>query len=240
MAAVTAGIAAAGALASAYGAQQAGKNASRAMSAQQSAQQADLDFRREQYNRYMGLYGPTEAKLAQEAQSSQPLDYEQNYAATKQNYSDALRNIGTSMGMRGIAGSGLDVGAQRGAALGQAGALSQTYAQGLINRRNLGLGLTGRGQIQQGAQNLMGGYQNMSGLYGGQANLYNQAAQQGWQGFNQGLGNLGYSLGQFGTTQQPTVAAQTYYQPQTMQPLPPRTDNYQGLNLTPQAVPSLD
>jgi len=197
----------------------AGKNsraAGRALDSQERMHQADLAFRQQQYNRYLGLYGPTEEKLAGEARSSQPLDYEQNYAAIKQNYGDALRGINSSMGMRGIAGSGLDVGAMRGAALGQASGLSQAYAQGLTTRRNLGLTLTGRNQIGQSARDLMGGYQNMAGLYGGQANMYNQAAAQGWQGFGQGLGNLGYSLQ---NQNKPNWSPLAYYFNQRQQPV---------------------
>ena len=194
MAAVTAGLAAAGTLASMYGASQAGKAQQQAMSAQERQAQADLAFRQGMYNRYLGMYGPVEQRLADEAQSTQPLDYEQNYAAIKQNYGDALRNISSSMAMRGIAGSGLDVGAMRGAALGQAGALSGAYAQGLANRRNLGMALTGRGQIQQAGGAYMGGMQNLANLYGQQAGMYGQAAAQGWQNFGTNLGNLGYAL----------------------------------------------
>lgn len=194
MAAVTAGIAAAGALASAYGAQQSAKAQGQAMSAQERQAQADLAFRQGMYNRYLGLYGPIEQQLATEAQSTQPLDYEQNQAQIKEQYANALRNIGTNMGMRGIAGSGLDVGAMRGAALGQAGALSGAYAQGLINRRNLGLGLTGRNQIMQAGSQVPGGFQGLSNMYGGWAGMYGQAAQQGWQNAGMGLGNLAYGL----------------------------------------------
>ena len=208
MAAVTAGIAAAGALASAYGAQQSAKAQGQAMSAQERQAQADLAFRQGMYNRYLGLYGPIEQQLATEAQSTQPLDYEQNQAQIKEQYANALRNIGTNMGMRGIAGSGLDVGAMRGAALGQAGALSGAYAQGLINRRNLGLGLTVRNQIMQAGAQVPGGFQGLSNMYGGWAGMYGQAAQQGWQNAGMGLGNLAYALqGINQPRQQPAMAA---------------------------------
>lgn len=184
-----AGIGTAGSL---YGASKSSKAAGKAMSQQEAMQRQDLDFRRQQYDRYLGLFGPTEERLAAEAQSSMPLDYEQNYAQIKQQYADALRGIqrGSAMGLP----TGLQVGAGRQAAFGQANALSGAWGQGLINRRNLGLNLTGRGQIERAAGSLSGGMQNMANLYGGQAGMYNQAAQQGWQGFGQGLGNLAYSL----------------------------------------------
>lgn len=199
---------AAGALsagASAYGASQSGKAAGRATDAQKQAAMQDLAFRQEQYNRYLGLMGPIEERLAREAQSTQPLDYEQNTAAIRQNYANALRNISSSMGLRGMAGSGLDVGAMRGAAFTQAGDLSGAYAQGLQNRRKLGLDLTGRGQIGQAAQGVQGGLQGMANYYGQQAGMYNQAASQGWQNFGQGLTGLANMYGQM---QQPTPQAQ--------------------------------
>lgn len=215
-----AGAAVVGTGASLYGAGKSSKAGSKAMSQQQQMAQADLDFRKQMYDRYMGLYGPVEERLGAEARSTQPLDYERNYAAIKQNYGDALRNISSSMAMRGMAGSGLDVGAMRGAALGQAGALSGAYGQGLINRRNLGMQLTGRGQIQQAGGAYMGGMQNLSNLYGQQAGMYNQAAAQGWQGFGQNLGNLGYALqGMNQPYQAPMVTTNAYMPQETMQPI---------------------
>lgn len=181
-----------GAVGSMVGAGKSSGAASKAQAQQEAMQRADLDFRRQQYDRYLGLFGPTEERLAAEARSTMPLDYEQNYAQIKQQYADALRGIqrGSAMGLP----TGLQVGAGRQAAFGQANALSGAWGQGLINRRNLGLDLTGRGQTERAAGALSGGMQNMANLYGSQAALYNQAAQQGWQGFGQGLGNLAYSL----------------------------------------------
>lgn len=186
------GAAAVGTAGSLYGANKNSKAQSSAMAQQQQMAQQDLAFRQGMYNRYLGLYGPIEQQLSAQAQSSQPLNYEQNQAQIKQQYGNALRNISTNMGMRGIAGSGLDVGAMRGAALGQAGDLSNAYAQGLINRQNLGMGLTGRNQIMQAGSQVPGGFQGLSNMYGNWSNMYGQAAQQGWQGVGQGLGNMGY------------------------------------------------
>lgn len=197
-----------GAVGSLMGASKASKAQQSAMDQQQQMAQQDLAFRQGVYNRYLGLYGPIEQQLAAEAQSTQPLDYEQNQAQIKEQYANALRNIGTNMGIRGIAGSGLDVGAMRGAALGQAGALSGAYAQGLINRRNLGLGLTGRNQIMQAGSQVPGGFQGLSNMYGGWSGMYGQAAQQGWQNAGMGLGNLAYALqGINQPRQQPAIAA---------------------------------
>lgn len=177
-----------------YGASKNAKAQSKAMGQQERMAQQDLDFRRGMYNRYLGLYGPVEEQLAKEAQSSQPLDYEQNQAQIKQQYANALRNIGTNMGMRGIAGSGLDIGAMRGAALGQAGELSGAYAQGLMNRRNLGLGLTSRNQIMQSGMNTGAGFQNMSNMYGNRSDQYGRASAAGWNNLGTSLGELGAGL----------------------------------------------
>lgn len=207
MAAVTAGVAAAGVLASAYAANQASRQAGRATDAQREAAMNDLAFRQQQYNRYLGLMGPIEDKLAEEAKSTEPLDYGRNAAQIKRSYADALRNISTSAGMRGIAGGGLDRGAMRGAAFQQAGDLSGAYSKGLTDRRNLGLTLTGRGQIGQAAQGVQGGMQNLSNFYGGQAGLYNQAAGQGWQDFGQGLQSLAQMYGQYNAPATTTTSA---------------------------------
>ena len=192
-AAITA--AAIGTVASGYTASQSAKAAGKASSAQETAAAEDLAFRREQYNRYLGLMGPIEEKLAAEAKSAEPLDYERNAAQVKQNYANAQRGITSAMGLRGMAGSGLDEAAIRGAAYGQAGDLSNAWAQGLTNRRNLGLTLTGRGQIERAAQGVGQGLQGMANLYGNQANQYNQAAQAGWANFGKGLSGLAGAFG---------------------------------------------
>ena len=199
-------VAAIGAAAGIYGASQNAKAASKATSAQESAQAADLAFRREQYERYLGLMGPIEEKLAAEAKSTQPLDYERNAAQVKSNYAAAQRGITSQMGLRGMAGSGLDEAAIRGAAYGQASDLSNAWAQGLVNRRNLGLTLTGRGQIGQAAQGVQGGLQGMANMYGNHASQYNAAAQQGWANFGQGLQGIAYGLGRMGKQNQPELA----------------------------------
>lgn len=194
-----------GAAASAYGASQSSRAAGRAADQQKEMAMADLAFRQQQYDRYLGLFGPIEEQLAAEAKSTQPLDYDQNAAAIRQNYAQSLRDITGSMGMRGIAGGGTDIGAQRGAAFRQAGDLSGAWAQGLVNRRNLGMQLTGRGQIGQAAQGVSGGMANLGNFYGQQAGLYNQAAAQGWQNFGQGLQGLANMYGQGMFNSQPPM-----------------------------------
>ena len=188
-------VAAIGAASGFYGASQNAKAAGKATDQQAALTQADLDFRKQQYERYLGLMGPIEEKLAAEAKSELPLDYEKNASQTKANYAAAQRGITTAMGLRGMAGSGLDDAAIRGAAYGQASDLSKDWSQGLVNKRNLGLTLTGRGQIERAAQGVSSGLQGLGNFYGNQANLYNAAAQQGWANFGQGLKDISYLLG---------------------------------------------
>lgn len=216
--------AAVGTLASAYMANKASKAAGSASDKQEAAAAEDLAFRREQYQRYLGLMGPIEERLAAEAKSTQPLDYEPLAAKTKENYANAQRGITTAMGLRGMAGSGLDEAAIRGAAFGQASDLSKDWAQGLVNRRNLGLTLTGRGQIGQAAQGVSGGLQGMTNLYANQANLYNQAAQAGWANFGQGLSGLagafGRRFGGGGSDNSPETSTNVNWGAEDLTPLP--------------------
>lgn len=211
-------VAAIGAAAGIYGASQNSKAAGKATDQQAAFTQADLDFRKQQYERYLGLMGPIEEKLAAEAKSELPLDYEKNAAQTKANYAAAQRGITTAMGLRGMAGSGLDEAAIRGAAYGQASDLSKDWAQGLVNRRNLGLTLTGRGQIERAAQGVSGGLQGLGNFYGNQANLYNAAAQQGWANFGQGLQGIAYGLGRENNPEEDTGQKDRPQPPEQAQP----------------------
>jgi len=166
--------------------------------AQQVAmQRQQLDFQKQQYNRYLGLFGGTEQNLANQANSSQPLFYDQNAAAIKSNYGNTLRNVNQSMGMRGMAGSGIDAGALRGAASGQAGALSSAYNQGMQNRMNLGLSLTGRGQIQNAAAGVGNSMQGMANVYGQQAGMYGNAAMMAGQGVANSMNQFSQGMGQY-------------------------------------------
>ena len=191
----TAGAAVVGAGAGLAGASKNASASTRAMNSQQAMQQQQLDFQKQQYNRYLNLYGPVEQQLAGQAQSQQPLFYDQNAAAIKQNYSNAQRGLANQMSMRGMAGNGLDQGAMQGAAMGQASALSGAWNQGMVNRQNLGLSLTGRGQIQNSANNVAGSMQGMANLYGNQANLYNNASMASGQAVGQGIQGMGRAFG---------------------------------------------
>jgi membrane-anchored protein YejM (alkaline phosphatase superfamily) len=80
------------------GASKSSKAATKAANQQQAMQQAQLDFQKQQYNRYLGLFGPTEEQLAAQSRSNQPLFYDQNKAQIQQQYANALRNQATQMG----------------------------------------------------------------------------------------------------------------------------------------------
>lgn len=206
MSGVIVGAAVIGAGASIYGADKNSKAGSSAQKSQEKMSAADLAFRQQQYDRYMGLFGPVENQLAAEARSSEPLGYDRMKAQIETQAGEAGRNMSASMAQRGIAGSGLDVGGMRGLAMNKMNALSGAYSQGLENKRNLGLTLTGRGQIGAAAQGLSGGMQNMAALYGNQADLYNRAAQQGWQNAGQSLQGLASYYGQKQLAAKPAVA----------------------------------
>ena len=142
--AATLGAAGIGAGASLLGASKNAKAASNAMNAQQQAQQAQLDFQRQQYNRYLGLYGPIEEQLAAQARSNQPLFYDQNKAQIEQQYANAARANARQLGLSGMAGSGLAGGYARGAALNKASAESNAYNQGMVNQLGLRTSLAGK------------------------------------------------------------------------------------------------
>lgn len=245
MSGVMMGSAVVGAGASLAGASKNARAATSAMRAQQQAQQADLAFRQQQYNRYLGLYGPIEEQLAAQAQSSQPLFYDQNKAQIQQQYANALRNQTRQMGMAGMAGSGLATGALRGAALGQASALSGAYSQGMQNRLNLQASLAGKNMPFVAGQGVSQGLQGMANLYGGQANLYNQAAAQGWGNFGQGMSGIAGLLGRMrtGTAAPPPTTETNINAPsELMSPLAQRMTNpyTDYLSLNPAIPPTLD
>jgi len=125
----------------------------------------------------------------------------------QQQYADALRNL-SAMGYQG---GGLAGGAARQAQFGLATALPQAYAQGQMNRLNLGTSLLGRSPVYGLGQNVQGAYGQQAGFYGQQAGMYGQLAGLGAQAAARSLQNLGYTMGQnYGTTQTPQYDQQYY------------------------------
>ena len=116
----------------------------------------------------------------------------------------------------------------RGAALGQAGALSGAYNTGMQNRLSLGTTLLGRSPLQSAGQNVAGSMQGMANLYGNQANLYGNAAQQGGQAVQGAIRGLGYGYGMnspgYGTDVQnnPYAISLANMQSEQLNPITPR------------------
>lgn len=223
--------AAIGAGVSLYSANKNAKAGKDAAAAQERMTAADLAFRREQYDRYLGLYGDTEAKLAAQAESDRPLDYDQMQAQIETNAGNAERDLATNMAHRGFAGSGQDLAGMRGLAMGKASAKTAAWSQGLTNRRNLGLALTGRDQIGRAASGVSGGMQGMANLYGNQANLYNGAAGAGWNAFGQNLGNLAKAWDAYRQDNQPAAVTNVPSMPTDPQsPLVSRSNMSNGFD----------
>jgi len=171
----------------------AGKSAEEQAKLQKQTAAADLAFRQQMYNEAQAKYGPLEEQLLGQAKSDQPLGYEMLSGQMQQQYADALRRIGEqgNIGMGGLAG-----GAARQSQFGLATGLGNAYAQGQMNRLNLGTSLLGRSPVVGLGQNVSGGYQGLGNFYGQQAGMYGQLAGQGANAASQSLQGLGYNLGQ--------------------------------------------
>jgi hypothetical protein len=169
--------------------------AERAQRQQAEAAMADLAFRQKMYEEAQGKYGPLEQQLLGQAKSDRPLGYDMLSGQIQQQYADALRNL-SAMGYQGM-GGGLAGGAARQAQFGLATALPQAYAQGQMNRLNLGTSLLGRSPVYGLGQNIQGGYQGLGNIYGQQAAMYGQLAGQGAAAASQALQGMGYNLGQY-------------------------------------------
>ena len=172
----------------------AGNAAERAQQLQSQSAQQDLAFRQKMYEEAQAKYGPLEQQMLGQATSSQPLGYEMLSGQMQQQYADALRRIG-QQGMGGM-GGGLQGGAARQSQFGLATGLGSAYAQGQMNRLNLGQSLLGRDPSTQLGMNVQGGFQGMGNIYGQQAGMYGQLAGQGANAMSQSLQGLGYNLGQ--------------------------------------------
>ena len=108
----------------------------------------DLAFRKAMYAEEQRLYGPLKERLVAEASSGQPLDYAQTSQRIRENYAAALR--------RSNEASGLGAARSQGARLKMAGELAGAYQQGLANRRNLALAVSGQDQTIPLGMNISG------------------------------------------------------------------------------------
>jgi hypothetical protein len=170
----------------------ASRDAEKAQEMQKKMFDQDLAFRQKMYEEAQAKYGPLEQQMLGQATSTRPLGYDMLSGQIQQQYADALRNL-SAMGYQG---GGLAGGAARQAQFGLATALPQAYAQGQMNRLNLGTSLLGRSPVYGLGQNVQGAYGQQAGFYGQQAGMYGQLAGLGAQAAARSLQNLGYTMGQ--------------------------------------------
>ena len=181
-----------GAGASMAGSSKAARAQEEAMQAQQQAAQQDLQFRQQMYADAQAKYGPLEQQLLGQATSDRPLGYDMLSGQIQQQYADALRNL-SAMGYQG---GGLAGGAGRQAQFGLATALPQAYAQGQMDRLNLGTSLLARNPAYGLGQNVSGAYQGLANAYGNQFDVYNRLGMMGSAATGQALQGFGYGMGQ--------------------------------------------
>lgn len=170
----------------------AGSGADKASDNMLKAAMADLAFRQKMYEDAQAKYGPLEQQMLGQATSNQPLGYEMLSGQMQQQYADALRRIGEqgNIGMGGLAG-----GAARQSQFGLATGLGNAYAQGQMNRLNLGTSLLGRSPVYGLGQNVSGGYQGLGNAYGGMFDVYNKLGMMGSAATGQALQGFGYGQG---------------------------------------------
>lgn len=176
----------------------------------------DLAFRKQVYGEEQRLYGPLKQRLVGEAMSSEPLDYAQISGRIRENYANALRRINET--------SGIGAARSQSARLKMATELAGAYGQGLTNRRNLGLAVSGRDQTIPLAMNVSGGYDNLRKMSENEAALHGQQAAANWGAAASGLGQLIYGASQMNS--QPPPPPNTQY----LMPSPSSTAAQMGVN----------
>ena len=185
------------ALGAIFGANSSKKSAKKAENYFQLSEQSlsnDLAFRIKTLQEAQKIYNPLEEQLLGKATSDEPLGYDILSGQMQQQYADALRRIGEqgNIGVGGLAG-----GAARQSEFGLATGLGNAYAQGQMNKLNLGTSLLGQNPVYGLGRDVFAGNQNMSNFYGQQANMYTQLAGQGSNAIGQSLQGLTYGLGQY-------------------------------------------
>jgi hypothetical protein len=155
----------------------------------------DLAFRKQVYGEEQRLYGPLKQRLVGEAMSSEPLDYAQISGRIRENYANALRRINET--------SGIGAARSQSARLKMATELAGAHGQGLANRRNLGLAVSGRDQTIPLAMNVSGGYQNIQRMAENEAAIQGQQAAANWGAAASGLGQLIYGVSQMNSQPPP-------------------------------------
>ena len=180
-----------GAGASLVGGGKAASAADDASRRQEAMQQQDLAFRQQVYNDQKSLYGPLQQRLVNMANSDQPLNWGQVSGQIANQYSDAVRQVNQGGGQGQYGGLKYD----RLTKLGLAHATGRVsaYNQGLMNRLNLGLSVSGQNQIMPAASMYAQGMSQASATYGQQAAMFGQGAASAYGAAGTALTNAGLS-----------------------------------------------
>jgi hypothetical protein len=195
--------AALGAGASLIGGGKAQSSADDASRRQEAMQQQDLAFRQQVYNDQKQLYGPLQQRLVAMANSDQPLNWGQISGQIANQYSDAVRQVNQGGGQGQYGGLKYDRLTKLG--LSHATGRVSAYNQGLMNRLNLGLSVSGQNQMMGAASMYAQGMSQASQTYGQQAAMFGQGAANAYGAAGSAITNAGlsyamYSAGKTGTT----------------------------------------
>lgn len=159
---------------------------------------AQLDFAKQQYNEWQGIFGPIEQNLSSYYKNLSS----DTFAALgiqniEQEYTRSREQLDTAMAKRGITDSGANAAGltelETGRMLGRAQARAQAPTQvAQMQQGFLSIGLGQQAQLQQGISNA---YSNQIGVFGqqvsnnlNQSNMYAQQAAQGYAGVGNAIG----------------------------------------------------
>lgn len=165
---------------------------------QYKATMAQLDFAKQQYNEWQGIFGPIEQNLSSYYKNLSP----DSFAALgiqniEQEYTRSREQLDTAMAKRGITDSGANAAGltelENSRMLGRAQARAQAPTQvAQMQQGFLSVGLGQQAQLQQGINNA---YSNQINTLGqqvsnnlNQSNMYAQQAAQGYAGIGQSIG----------------------------------------------------
>lgn len=199
------GTAVIGAMSSSNSAKKASSSAAEAAAAskkaaklQYKASMAQLDFAKQQYNEWQGIFGPIEQNLSSYYRNLSS----DTFAALgiqniEQEYTRSREQLDTAMAKRGITDSGATAAGltelETGRMLGRAQARAQAPTQ--VANQQLGFLSVGLGQQAQLQNGINNAYSNQISTLGQQAtnsmnqsNMYTQQAAQGYAGVGQSIG----------------------------------------------------
>jgi len=205
-------VAAIGAVATAYAANEASKSQKEAIRAQErmANEQAkvareQLEFNKQQYEDWQKVFGPIQENLSEYYQGLDPDTYASRIKTRLETqFEMANHNLDRSLAQRGIEDSGLAMAMKKD--LNQQLAISKTLAnqqaEDIVEQKKLrflGLGLGNQGALlsnvnsSYGAQ--AGAYGNLAAMYGGQAAMYGSQAARAGQALGNLAGSLAYAYG---------------------------------------------